>query len=211
MFVIVGSFFLLSLPKDIAAKLIDEDGPVEMLQAILFIVGAIISIFYRLSKVWGEGHIASFLLTILALRELDFQVKFTEISITRTKFYFSPDISITSKIIAGILMLIIVSILIRFAWRNLSLLFKGVINKKISSILAMNGLIYIVFSNLIDRSLTILTIIGFEDTIRMEFEKTFFEELTELAIPASFLLALIVYGVSHYKGKMNPKFLNRRL
>gem|GEM_PF-1591204 len=205
--IIFGGVIFIFLPKDLAAELIDEDGIVETLQFVLYILGAIICIVYRALKIWDDGLSASFLLTMLALRELDFQVKFTEISITRTKFYFSPDVSITAKILGGLVVLSILSVLIIFAWRNLSILIKGVRNNKTWSIFAFNGLIYIILAMIIDRSLTILDIIGFEDTIKMEFTKTFFEELSELAIPALFLSALITYGVSSLKPQ---KALNRQ-
>ncbi len=199
--VLVGGVIFLYLPKDLAAEIFDEDGPVETLQVIVYFIGAIVCIVYKILKIWGCGLSASFLLTMLALRELDFQVKFTEISMTRTKFYFSPDISVTAKILGGIVVLSILFVLITFAWRNLSKLINGLRNHEIWSILAINGLIFIVFAMVIDRSLTILTFIGFEDTIKMQLEKSFFEEMAELAIPVLFLAALITYGISFYKIK----------
>lgn len=205
--VLAGGIIFLYLPKDLAAEIIDEDGPVEALQVIVYSIGAIVCIVYKILKIWGGGLSAGFLLAMLALRELDFQVKFTEISMTRTKFYFSPDMSVTAKILGGIVVISILFVLITFAWRNLSKLINGVRNHKIWSILTMNGLIFIVLSMVIDRSLTLLTLIGFEDTIKMELEKSFFEEMAELAIPVLFLAALITYGISFYK---NQKHLHMK-
>jgi len=197
--VLAGAAIFIYLPKELSARLIDEDGLVETLQVILFVIGAIICLVYKACKIWEEGLSGGFLLTILALRELDFQIKFTEISITRTKYYFSPDVSLTAKIVGGIVVFSILYVLIAFARRNLSKLIDGIINQKIWSILTINGILFIAAAMIIDRSLTILTLIGFEDTIKMEFTKTFFEEMAELAIPALFLAALITYGVIFYK------------
>lgn len=194
----VGIIFIY-LPEDLAAELIDEDGPVETLQVILYIIGAIICFVYKMRKNWCGGLSAGFLLLMLAFRELDFQIKFTEISITRTKFYFSLDISLTAKMLGGIVVLSILFVLITFAWRNLSDLISGIRNHKIWSILTMNGVIFIVLAMLIDRSLRHLESIGFEATERMKLIKTFFEEMAELAIPVLFLIALVTYGISSCK------------
>lgn len=200
-FIITIGLILYYLPKEIAERLVEENGFIESLQVILYIVGAIICFSYTLLKIWDKGLSATYLLTILAFRELDFQVKFTEISITRTKFYFSPDISITAKIFGGIIVFSILFVLIRFAWKNLSRLINGITNRKIWSILTMNGILFIIIAMVFDRSLTILTLIGFKNTIKMELEKSFFEEAIELAIPILFTTALITYGISFYKNK----------
>jgi len=173
--VLIGAIIFIYLPKDLTAEIIEEDGPVETLQVILYIICAIICLVYKIRNIWKDGLSAGFLLTILALRELDFQVKFTEISITRTKFYFSPDISLTAKILSGIVVLSILVVLIAFAYKNLSPLIRGIKNKEILSIIAMNGILFLGLAMVIDKSLTLLALIGFKDTIRMEFTKTFFE------------------------------------
>lgn len=199
--VVTIGLILYYLPKEIAERLVEENGLIESLQVILYIVGAIICFSYTLLKIWDKGLSAAYLLTMLAFRELDFQVKFTEISITRTKFYFSPDISITAKILGGIVVFSILIVLIRFAWKNLSRLINGITNRKIWSILTMNGILFIIIAMVFDRSLTILTLIGIEGTIKMELEKSFFEEAIELVMPISFTIALITYGISCYKDK----------
>lgn len=199
--VIAVSFIFIYMPKEMAKELIEEDGAVETLQVILYIIGAIICFGYKIRKIWDGALSAGFLLTMLALRELDFQVKFTEISMTRTKFYFSPDISLTAKILGGIVVISILFVLITFAWRYFSELINGIRNHKIWSILTMNGLIFIPLVMVIDKFLTLLDLIGFEDTIKMELTKTFFEEMAELAIPVLFLAALITYGISFYKNQ----------
>lgn len=203
--VLAGGIIFICLPKDLATELIDEDGPVEVLQVIVYIISAIICIIYKIRKIWSGGLSAGFLLTMLALRELDFQVKFTEISMTRTKFYFSPDMSLTAKIMGGIVVISILFVLITFAWRYFSGLINGIRNHKIWSILTMNGLIFIPLAMVIDKFLTLLDLIGFEDTIKMELTKTFFEELAELAIPVLFFGALITYGISFYKNQALPR------
>ncbi len=199
--VIAISLILLFLPKETAKGIVKEDGIIEIMLVILYIIGAVICFSYRFIKIWDEGFKAGYLMTILALRELDFQVKFTDISITRTKFYFSPDISLTPKILGGIVVFSILFVLIIFALKNLPTLIDGVKDRKIWSILTLSGLIFVALAMIIDRSLTILSLMGVEDTIRMELEKSFFEEMAELAIPALFFMALITYGISMLKNK----------
>ena len=83
----------------------------------------IISFVYFRRKIWNSGATGAVILVLFALRELDFQKKFSSVSITRTKFYFSPDISLFVKIIGGAIVLFILITLVLFVRRNAGVFF----------------------------------------------------------------------------------------
>lgn len=189
--VVAFGLILVYLPREIAIELVDEDGPIELAQVVFYLIAALICFFYKIRGIWDKGFSASMVLIIFALRELDFQVKFTDISVTRTKFYFSPDIPIETKILAGIIVISIIWLINSFAWKNFRNLIRGVKDNKIWAVLALNGIIFVFLAIEVDMSLR-----GFEVNKEREIIKSFFEEMTELAVPLYFLAALITYGIS---------------
>lgn len=192
--VVISGLVLVYLPRELAIELVDEDGPIEVAQAIFYLIAALICFAYKIRNMWDKGISAGSIMLIFALRELDFQVKFTDISVTRTKFYFAPDIALETKILAGIIVISIIFIIISFAWKNLVVLINGVKNNNIWAVFAMNGIIFIFLAIEIDIALR-----GFEVNKEREIIKGFFEEMAELAIPFYFLAALITYGFSFSK------------
>lgn len=196
--IVIFSLILTYMPEGLAVELVDEDGTVETAQVALYLIAAMVCFVYKVRKIWDGGLSAGFIMTVFALRELDFQLKFTEISVTRTKYYFSPDVSFDAKILAGFIVISIILIIISFAWKNFINLINGVKNNKIWAILTMNGIIFTFLSMLIDMSLR-----GLEINKRREIVKSFFEEMTELAIPVFFLTALITYGISCLQNQKN--------
>ncbi len=194
--VVAFGLMLVYMPRELAIELVDEDGPIEVAQVIFYLIAALICFVYKMLKVWDKGLSAGLILIVFALRELDFQVKFTDISVTRTKFYFAPDIPIETKMLAGIIVFSIIWLIISFVWKNFRNLINGVRDNKIWAILAINGIIFIFLAIEVDISLR-----GFEVNKEREVIKSFFEEMTELAIPVYFLAALISYGVSFLKNR----------
>ncbi|MCX8030603.1 MAG: hypothetical protein N3A59_03350 [Thermodesulfovibrionales bacterium] len=197
----IAVIILIILPERLSYNLIVEDGPIETLQVILYLVCAALCAFLKKFKNWKDGLSTSFIFLTLALRELDFHVKFTDISITRTKFYFSHQIPFFSKMIGLMIVLTIILVIVLFIKKNLIKFLQNIKNNKKSSIIAFTGLLYIIFANVVDSSLTILTIIGFKNTIRFELEKTFFEEIVELAIPILFIHAIVRYIKENRNGR----------
>jgi hypothetical protein len=193
---IVLALVLVYIPRELAIELVDEYGPVETAQVILYLLAATFCFGYKIRNMWDRGLIAGLILVVFALRELDFQVKFTDISVTRTKFYFAPDVPLETKIIAGIIVLSIIWLINSFAWKNFRRLIDGVKDNKIWSVLAMNGIIFVFLAIEIDMSLR-----GFEVNKEREIIKSFFEEMSELAIPIYFLAASITYGISFSRSR----------
>ncbi len=185
---------IILLPEHIINLLVRENGPAENAQVAIYAAGAIISLLYAKKKIWLHGLSGGIILTIFALRELDFQKKFTGISITRTKFYFSPDFSLSAKIFCGLIVLGILSVVVFFAIKNIKALLNGFRRHEDWAITTINGLILIPIALVTDSSLRSLKFAGIKTAENIHLFKAVLEETIELAIPVFFLIALFQYG-----------------
>jgi hypothetical protein len=187
---------LIALPERIIMKIIREKGPIENAQVILYLTGAIIAWVYAKHMIWTDGLSGSFILLLFAMRELDFQKKFTGISITRTKYYFHSDASLSSKIIFGIIICGVILFVLSFLVRNAKPFFRALHAGSAWARSALAGLLSIFLANLVDSAPRLLDTLGVETFQKMSFYKTAVEELCELAIPFFLLNALLLYGQS---------------
>jgi hypothetical protein len=195
------SFVILLLNVRYIHIIIEENSYLENMQVALYFVSAMVSLIYFDKKVWNHGMIGSIILIILALRELDFQKSFDDISITRTKFYFSSDISLFSKAIAGLIVLSIVIIIVIFLRKNTDKLIIALKKKESFAQYTMSAVILLPAVMLIDASLRYIENIGIEPGEKISLIKGVFEEILELTIPVLFLIALLKYGKDFFNNK----------
>lgn len=197
----LGIFFL--LPGDIRHLTIKENGFLENSQVVLYIMGALISFVYFRQKIWERGAGGAIILVFCALRELDFQTKFTAVSITRTKFYFSPIIPVFTKILGGAVVLFMIMTIVIFIRQNAGDFLRALKRQERSAHYVLLAIILFPIAVLTDASLRYLKHfkIATGETVRLL--KTVSEELLELAIPLLLVLALLKYGtaVPHKKSE----------
>jgi len=170
-----------------------EGGPLETAQVILYIAAASVSFFYAKSTIWKDGYSGAFILLLFVMRELDFQKKFTGVSITRTKYYFNYDAPLLSKILFGMLLLFLVFFIVSFIFRHWKQFIRSIQKREIWSLFLLCGIIFIVLANVTDSFPRILKSIGIQPSGKSHLYKNLVEELFELAIPALFLISLIYY------------------
>lgn len=190
--ILASGMAIIFLPGHIINLLIRENGLVENATVVFYIAGTIASWIYAKKRILKHGINIGIMLMLLALRELDFQKMFTDISISKTKFYFSPDIPLLTKIFFGAIVFLILIFVFSFMIKNLKAFLKGVIERKDWAISAMSGVFFLIFSKLLDsgrrflKSLDIITY-GYNDVVKA------MEETAELAIPIFFLISIIQY------------------
>ena len=173
--------------------LIWEGGPLETAQVMLYIIAASVSFFYARRKIWKDGYSGAFILLLFAMRELDFQKKFTGVSITRTKYYFNYDAPLLSKILFGLLIIFLVFFIASFIIRNWKQFIYSIKKRETRALFLLCGLMFILLANVTDSMPRILKTIGIHPPDNMHLYKNLFEELFELAIPVFFLISLIYY------------------
>jgi hypothetical protein len=188
---IAAIFFL---PVSLTYLITKEWGPLENAQVIFYMTGALVSWIYARQKIWDGGYQGSLILLIFAMRELDFQKKFTGISITRTKYYFHSDAALTAKLLSAFIVISILVLLFLFIKNNIRGFYKNVRARNSWSLSVIAGLLSMFLAIFLDSITRILGSLGIESVKHGHLLKNPFEELFELAIPFFFLNALLLYG-----------------
>ena len=104
------------MPPELAGALVQEHGPVEMITAVGYLVAVGWLILTALVKSERWLFSASFMVSLLGFREIDFHSRFTSMGILKTRYYISPEVPGTEKAIVSVLMLIILCIAVHFVW-----------------------------------------------------------------------------------------------
>lgn len=201
--VIPATFSLALLPDDVLDILIKEDGVVETAQFVLYLVCAIISWFYARHNIWKSGISGGIIFAIFALRELDFQKRFTSMSVTKTRFFISPDVSIAAKMIAGAILISSVIILMSFVLKTNATLLNGLRARLKWAFSACAGIGLLAASTVLDNANRHFKAIGIVLSDQLSMVVEIFEEMIELAIPLLFLLALVQWQRALLKKKRN--------
>jgi len=202
---IIGSIVsIIFLPESLVYLLTKEWGPIENAQVIFYVTGALVSWIYARQKIWNGGYQGSLILLIFAMRELDFQKKFTGISITRTKYYFHSDAALTAKLVCALIVIGIIVLFILFIKKHSRGFYENIKARKNWSLSVVAGLVSMLFAILLDSITRVLSSLGIESVKHGHLLKNPFEELLELAIPFFFLNALLLYG-NHTAGIAQEK------
>jgi hypothetical protein len=193
---VVLAFILLnlgvfSLPDHIIDFILEESGLIENAQLLAYIACALISWIYAKKMIWKGGWVGGIIFMVFALRELDVQKRFTIMSVTKTRFFISPEVTLTEKLISVAVLSAIAVIFIFFAKNNYGKLIKGLQSSEKWAISTCRGFVLIIISVLLDSTNRWLKDLGIVLTELGSLVIQFAEELVELAVPVFFLMALI--------------------
>ena len=118
---VMGIFIMImySIEEATAHSMLEDDGLVQILTAVVLIASCLICLQRALRKIspalqWAE---LSYLLLIYAMREMDFHRLFTEEHISRWELYVEP-FPLQDKIIGGVALLLTLIIMLHFIWSN---------------------------------------------------------------------------------------------
>ncbi len=167
------------LGKDFTLYMCGESSPIQVFSVIGYFLAAFAALLLHKKGSISYGINAAIILIAMALRELDFHCRFTTMGIMKTRFYISDIVPVTEKVIATIILLSVLYVVIRFAWKNSHAFIKAVKEKNSPALLALNGLVFTIASKIIDSNNTLFLSI--------------LEETLEFSIPFFFLLALIFH------------------
>ncbi|ABA56981.1 hypothetical protein Noc_0458 [Nitrosococcus oceani ATCC 19707] len=181
------TIFLQSASADVRAVLIKEGGFVESLSAIGYFVGAILVILIRRKFIYYTY--AAFILILFGLRELDFHNRFTTMSVSKIKFYVSPEVLLLEKVIAIAIVLLLLYILIRLIKTHFNGLINAIKKGEPSALGVGGGILLILITKTLDglsRKLASVNIIVSDNMAKL-VETV--EEVFELGIPLMFIIA----------------------
>lgn len=178
------------LPSDVATELVKENGPVEILTAAGLLAAA-----GWLMWAWSCGRIkqgcsAGVIVLLLGLRELDFHARFTTMGIFKSRFYISPTVPLTEKLVVSCIVILILVFAIWFIRRNISEFRRGVLSREPVSILILMAIITAVLSKVLDGSSEVIEMLLFMEPGKRGVGFRVIEECMELAIPICILLAI---------------------
>jgi hypothetical protein len=111
-FIALSATICMMLDYSFAHMLVAEDGPVETISAALYFACFLLILLKGGGPFFISKPYFALLPLIFALRELDFDVRFTGIKIYKVKFYLNQDISLHAKIIAFTVVATIATLLV---------------------------------------------------------------------------------------------------
>lgn len=125
---VMGAFILVmySVDKDTAYSMMEDDGLVQILTAVVLLASCLLCLVRALRKIspalkWAQ---LSYLLLIYAMREMDFHRLFTEEHVSRWKLYAGP-FPLQDKIIGGVVVLFTIIVMLHFIGSNLAVFWRS--------------------------------------------------------------------------------------
>lgn len=198
----IGLMSLLSMVSfglnDSAVELLlKEGGVVETASAIGYFV-CIVFLFYVGRSASMQTHWYLYVIfSAMALRELDFDKRFTETGVLQSKFLIAGDVGLFAKLFGGALLLLLVAAIVFWVRRHVRYFFAGVLSRRSSSWAAGFALFFIVMTKSIDGLARKLEPFGVEISAHTDEIASRFEEVFELGIPIAFLYAIYLHWRRH--------------
>jgi hypothetical protein len=182
---------LLLLPEDFARMIIKENGPVEMVTAMAYIVSAG---WLLIKSRQGEGRkniSAAVLVLLLGLRELDFHTRFTTMGIFKTRYYVSPAVPLVEKLIVSLIVIAMFAFAIQFGREHYRSFLNGIRQRSGPQMVILFAIVCAFVSKFLDRCPDLIQrlIFVFQNEAG-GMAISIMEESIELAIPAFILIAI---------------------
>ncbi len=191
MFMTALSMSISILPKELATDIIRENGPVEVITALGYMVAAGWLFIAGLKRQIHSGVSAGFLVLLLGLRELDFHARFTTMGIFKTRFYVSPDVPVVEKVIVSIIVIALIVSIVKFIRLHYSPFLQSLCRKYPPAIAVALAVGLMVVSKMLDSFSgplqSIINLVHNDPALCMWV----MEEIFEMGIPCLILLAVL--------------------
>ncbi|ABC78515.1 hypothetical protein [Syntrophus aciditrophicus] len=204
---LVVLFIYLHLVDDhTRTNLVRENGPIELMSALGYFVVPLI-MFIRGGWSFIRRHASLAVLVVaLGLRELDFNARFTTMSITKIKFFLSPQVPLGEKIIAVLLILILLAALVDCLKKYLRPFLAGCAKKDVVSMTAGVSLLFMAISKSLDGLPRKLRSLGLDIAGQNSLYAESAEEILELGIPLMLIISTLAYFSRHASKTGSPSF-----
>jgi hypothetical protein len=187
---IILNVFLQVVQPELRHALIDEGGPVESLSAAGYFMCVLLLAPLR-RKCRGYPSIM-FLLLVMGLRELDAQELFTTMSLTKSRFYISPEVPAAEKVIAVAFMLLLFYAVFRLLTSRLRDFTRALGRLESHATGVATAIFFLLIAKSIDGLERKLAAFGLFIGSRGKEISLCIEETMELGIPLLFLLSIAV-------------------
>lgn len=190
----LSTIFVIALPEESGQELLSESGPVEWFSAVSYLL-VLAYVFKSFS--WDyvkKYHYFLMILFMFSLRELDFDKRFTELGILKSKFLVSDQVPILQKLIGGLVLLVLIYAVARTLYHHFMPLLKSVFKPEAYMIGIYLGVGCIVVSKTLDGLERKLKGFGFEVSNWFTQHASYFEEVMEMFIAIFFFIAFRFYS-----------------
>ncbi len=176
-----------------AEDMLHEDGLVEQLSAVGYVVCLLATLWLgKLAFVREHFPLAAFPL-VFSMRELDFDKRFTETGLLQSRIFTSPDVALVERL-AGVAVVLALVVLIFYSVRRYLLpLVRGLLRLDTVAIGVGLAMGLMVISKSLDGLGRKLEPLGIFVTERISFEAMVLEEVLELGIPTVLLVVIVAY------------------
>ncbi|EED35696.1 conserved hypothetical protein [Luminiphilus syltensis NOR5-1B] len=192
---IITTSIIYTMPLAERTQLLREGGPIEGLSAAGYIVVLIYAIVIFSNRYIKQYHYLLLLIAFFAMRELDFDKRFTTMGVLKSKFLVSPDVPLLQKVIGGLVLALLIYCVVYTLLLHGRPLVKRLFNPALHHWGILLGLACMVFSKSVDglgRKVKGWT--GYELDYVTVKNASALEECLELFIPLFFLLAFVAYA-----------------
>ncbi|MBW8190518.1 hypothetical protein K0504_05660 [Neiella marina] len=185
-----------SLEPSAQKMLMQEHGPIESLSALGYLIAVVVML-----KAGGQDYLKKYwyfavVFVSFAAREMDFDKSFTNVGVLKSKFFFSPEVSIMGKLVAAVILGFILFALISIVRHHGKAFIAKVFTFRWDPVVWSIGFAgsFLVISKSLDGLGRKLRGWGIAD-ISAEVDKTasLIEESMELAVPYLFIIAILAY------------------
>lgn len=185
---------ILSIPEELSKSLLSESGPIEMIAAVSYLL-VLAYVFKKFTIAYiAKYHYFLMILFMFTLRELDFDKRFTEVGILKSKFLVSEQVPVLQKIIGGLVLLVLIYAVARTLYHHAIPLLKSVFKPETYMIGIYLGVGCIVVSKTLDGLERKLKGFGFEISNWFTQHASHIEEVLEMFIAVFFFIAFKLYA-----------------
>ncbi len=183
---------VISLPRDIGARIVDEQGPIEQASWIGYVSVALLAILVGGSGRLADGVLGAVVLLALAARELDSHVRFTTLGVLKLRFWTSAETPVNEKLVAGLILAGIVMATVWLLVRNFNSFKDRLAAREAWAINLVAALLLLPCVKIVDRALSLFKEwTASEASENLVFASQAFEETFELAIPVLLIVSVI--------------------
>ena len=190
---VIAATLSMKLDANTVTLLLKEGGIIETASAAGYFI--CIGLLYFIGRVRSlKTHWYLYIILLaMALRELDFDKRFTETGVLKSKFLVASDVSIFAKSVGLLIVLLVLTSVFTLVFKHAKSFFKDVIQYRAAAWMAGLSMAFVVLTKSIDGLARKLAPLGIVVTENVNQVAAHFEEIFELAIPMTIMYSIYLY------------------
>ena len=193
-----GIVVFYTLPIDIVYRFTRENGLVEDLSAAGHFLTAVCCLILVYKRRWREGWTGAFIAFLFGCRELEFQERFTALSITKIRFYTEAGVPWMQKAVVLVLIAFTVWVVARCLRQHARSFVLALRLRRPYAVSILSGMLLLVLSKLCDLAHRMVISAGVPLCYDGEIRVSMVEEFLELGVPLLFLVAVFQFVNSRH-------------